>query len=81
MYWVLSLEGTHELFSQVMALRRTSFMQGVPDSPSPDPTSFNKTQFILILVEIGFCKDFGCNNKIVNKTKKILPIIAAFKKY
>ena len=39
------------------------YARGVPDFPSLDSTSFNKTQCTLILIEIGFCRDFGCDNK------------------
>jgi len=58
------------------------FMQiGVLDSHSPDPTSFNKTRCTLILVEVGFYRDFGCDTKIAKKTMTYSPLIAAFNKY
>jgi len=37
------------------------YARGVLNTPSPDPTSFNKMQCTLILVEIGFCRDLGCD--------------------
>jgi hypothetical protein len=57
------------------------YARGVPDSPSLDPTSFNKTDCTPIHVEIGFCKDFGCDDKIAEKTSKYSPLIAALRKY
>jgi hypothetical protein len=57
------------------------YVRGVPDTPSPDPTSFNKKQCILILIEIGFCRDLGCDVKFDEKTVKYSPLIAAFRKY
>jgi hypothetical protein len=57
------------------------YASGVPDSPSPDPTSFNKKLCTLIVVEIGFCKDLGCEDKLEAKTNKYIPLIAALKKH
>ena len=34
----------------------------------PELTTLNKKQCALIRIEIGFCKDFGCDNKIVENT-------------
>ncbi len=57
------------------------YARGVPDFPSPNPTSFNKTQCTLILVEIGFSKDLGCDIKIAKKTNKYSPFISALREY
>ena len=32
------------------------YARGVPDSPSPDLTSFDRKQCTLIIIEIGFCR-------------------------
>jgi hypothetical protein len=39
------------------------YARGVPNTPSPDPTSFDQKQCTLIIVEIGFCRDLGCDVK------------------
>ena len=57
------------------------YARGVPDTPSPDPTSFDRKQCSLILVEIDFCKDLGCDVKFEKKTEKYSSIIAALRKY
>jgi hypothetical protein len=57
------------------------YARGVPDTPSPDPTSFNKKQCTLILIEIGFCKDLRCDVKFDEKTEKSSPLIVALRKY
>ena len=57
------------------------YAREVPNTPSPDPTSFDKKQCTLILVEIGFCRDLGCDTKFDKKTEKYSPLIAAFKRY
>ena len=31
----------------------------------------------LILIEIGFCQDFGCHKRLLVKTAKYAPLIAA----
>jgi len=57
------------------------YARGVPDTPAPDPTSFDRKQCALIIVEIGFCRDLGCDIKIDKKTEKYPPPIAALRKY
>ena len=57
------------------------YARGASDTPSPDPTSFNKMQCTLILVEIGFCGDLGYDTKFDKKTEKYSPLIAALRKY
>ncbi len=54
---------------------------GVPDSTSSDPTSFKKKICTIIIVKIGFCRDLGCEDKIVAKTNKYSSLVAALKKY
>ena len=50
------------------------YARGVPNTPSPDPTSFNKKQCTLIFVEtMDFCKDLGCDVKFDKKTEKYPP--------
>ena len=50
------------------------YARGVIDTPSPDPTSFDKKQCTLILVEISLCKDLGCDTKFDKKTEKYSPL-------
>jgi hypothetical protein len=57
------------------------YARKVPDIPSPDPTSFDKKQCTLILVEIGFCRDLGCDIKFEKKTEKNSPLITALRGY
>ena len=57
------------------------YARGVPDSPSPDPTAFDKKQCTLIIIEIGFCKDFGCVEKLEEKTSNYAPLLAALRRY
>jgi hypothetical protein len=80
--WILSHEEIQELY---IAGHGTApdliYARGVPDSPSPDPTSFNKRLCTLIFVEIGFCRDLGCDSKHEAKTAKYSPLIAALKRH
>jgi len=55
--------------------------RGVTDTPSPDPTSFDRKQCTLIIIKIGFCRDLGCDIKFEKKTEKYSPLIAALKRY
>ena len=68
--WVLPLGETQSI---VQAGHGTApyliHARGVLDSPSPDPTSFDRKQCTLSIVEIDFCRDLGCDIKIKKKTE------------
>jgi hypothetical protein len=57
------------------------YARGVPDTPSSDPKIFDKNQCTLIVVEIGFCRDLGCDTKFDKKTEKYSPLVAALRRY
>ncbi len=57
------------------------YARGVPHTPSPDPTSFDKNQCTLIIVEIGFCIDLVCEDKFNEKNTKYSPLMAALRGY
>jgi hypothetical protein len=57
------------------------YARGVPGTPFPDPTSFDKRQCILIIIEIGFCRELGCDIKFDEKTEKYSAFVAALRKY
>jgi hypothetical protein len=48
---------------------------GVPDSPSPDPNTFDNKKCTRILIEIGSCTYLVCDKKIAEKTEKYSPFI------
>ena len=80
--WVLSRGEILELYSAGHGtVPSLIYARGVPDSPQPDPSSFNKKFCTLIVIEIGFCRDLGCNTKLEAKTKKNSPLIADLKRY
>ncbi len=56
------------------------YARGVPNTPSLNPTSFNKKQCTLVIIEIGLCRDLGCDIKFKEKTEKYSPLIAALRK-
>ncbi len=80
--WILSHEETQKLYA---AGHGTApgliYAGGVPDSPSPDPTSFNKKLCTLIIVDVGFCRDLGCKAKLEAKTTKYASLLVALKKH
>ena len=57
------------------------YARGVPNSPSLDPTFFDRKQCTLILVEIRFCRDLGCDVKFDKKTEKYSPLISALRRF
>ena len=80
--WVLPREETQTMFE---AGHDTTpdliYARGIPDTPSPDPTSFDRKQCTLIIDEIGFCRDLGFDVKFDKKTEKYSPLIAALRRY
>jgi len=52
-----------------------------PRHSLPRPDLFYRKQCTLIIVEIGFCKDLGCDVKFDKKTEKYSPLIVALRKY
>ena len=57
------------------------YARGVPDAPSPDPTSFDKKPCTLIIVKIGLCRDLGYDIKFEKKNEKYSPLMAALRRY
>ena len=79
-HWVLPHVGTQMLFDAGHGTTPDLiYAREVPDTPSPDPTSFDKKQCTLIIAEIGFCKDLGCDTKLDKKTEKYSPLIPALR--
>ncbi len=63
--WIFSHEDSQELYAAGHGTAPDLiYARGVPDSPSPDPTSFNKNICTLIIVEVGLCQDLGCEAKL-----------------
>jgi hypothetical protein len=81
-HWSLPHEETQLLFEAGHGTTPDLiYARGVPDTPSPDPTSFDKKQCTLIIVEIGFCIDLGCEDKFEEKNTKYSPLIAALRSF
>jgi hypothetical protein len=57
------------------------YARGVADFSSPDPISFDRKQCTLIIIEIGFCRDVGCVEKLEEKTSKYAPLLEALIRY
>ncbi len=56
------------------------YARGGPDSPDLDPNAFDRKQCSLIIIEVGFCRDFGCVEKLEEKASKYAPLLAALKR-
>ena len=52
------------------------YARGVPNNPSPDPNALDRKTCNLILIEIRFCQDFGCQKRLQEKTAKYAPLVA-----
>ena len=57
------------------------YARGVQNTPFPDPTSFDRRQCILIIIEIGFFRDLGCDIKFDEKIEKYSTLFADLRKY
>ena len=55
------------------------YVRGVPDTPDPGHTNFDKKTCTLILIEDGFSRDLGCDKKHTVKTEKYSPLVAALR--
>jgi hypothetical protein len=78
--WILPLEVQDSLFSAGHGTAPDLiYARGVPDSPKPDPTTFDRKKCNLLLVEIVFCRDFGCDKRQREKTTKYAPLVNALK--
>jgi hypothetical protein len=78
--WILPLETQEALFRAGHGTAPDLiYVRGVPDTPSPDPHIFDRKKCNLILLEIGFCQDFGCHKRLQEKTAKYAPLVAALK--
>jgi hypothetical protein len=78
--WILPLETQETLFR---AGHDTNpdliYARGVPDTPSPDLSTLDRKKCNLILVEVGFCQDFGCYKRLQETTAKYAPLVNALK--
>ena len=80
--WILPHETTQTLFEAGHGTAPDRiYARGVPNSPSLDPTSFDRKQCTLIIIEVGVCRDFGCVEKLEEKTSKYAPLLAALGRY
>jgi hypothetical protein len=72
--WVLPQEETHALFQGGHGTS-TVFIYAIAvlDKPDPNTTNFDKKLCTLILIEIEFSADLGCNKKHAEKTEKYYP--------
>jgi len=79
--WVLSVEETQALFEGGHGTNPDLIhARGVPDTPNPGQTNFDKTTCTLILIEIGFFRDLRCDKNHAEKTERT-PLVAAPKQY
>jgi len=80
--WVLPQVETQPLFQTGHGTAPDIiYARVLPDSPSPDPTSFDRKHSTLVIVNIDFCMDFRCEIKIEKKTEKYSPLVAVFREY
>jgi hypothetical protein len=78
--WILPHETQEALFKEGHGTAPDLiYARGVPDSPSPDPSTFDRKQCILIIFEVGFCQDLGCPMRLQEKTAKYAPLVNALK--
>ncbi len=63
--WILPLETQEALFKERHETAPDLiYARGIPETLSPDPNTFIRKKFNLILLEIGFCRDFGCHERL-----------------
>jgi hypothetical protein len=69
--WVLPQEDLSKLTAaRAGAAPVNIYARELPLDPTPDPDPFDRKDFSLILFEISFCSDLGCQDKLAKKTEK-----------
>ena len=69
--WVLPPNETKKLFEDGHGTApNIIYAKIIPATPDPDLNNVNKMRFTLILVEVEFCRNLGCDNKLTEKTEK-----------
>ena len=72
--WVLAQEDLDNLMAPgAGAAPDIIYARGVPADPAPEIDSFNRKDCSLILFEIGFCMDLGCQKKLKKKQTSTTP--------
>jgi hypothetical protein len=57
------------------------YARGIPDTPDPGRTNLDERTCTLIIIDVGFSRDLGCDKKHTEKTEKYSPLVAALKQY
>ena len=69
--WNLTQEDLDILIAaEVEAAPDIIYAQEVPADPTTDLNSIDLKDCYLILLEIGFCRDLGCHDKLTKKSEK-----------
>ncbi len=69
--WVLPPEEAHALFEAGYGTAPDLiYARGIPDTPHPDQSTTDEKLCTLILLEVGLCRDLGCDKKHNEKTEK-----------
>ena len=72
--WVLPIATTNELRRQGLGVTPDLiYARGVPNTPNPDPSSFDKATCSLLLIEVGFGSDLNLKAKIEKKNANTNP--------
>jgi len=80
--WVLPIEEKQALFEGGHGtIPDLIYARGVPYTPDTGLATFDNKLCTLILLEIGFSRDLGCDKKHTKKTEKYSPLVAALKQY
>ena len=74
--WVISAEKLAPLRRRKLGIvPDLIYARGLPNVPNPDPKTFDKSKCSLLIVEVGFCRDLGCEEKREKKRTKYQPLI------
>jgi hypothetical protein len=72
--WILPPDETKKIFEDGHGTTPyLNYARRMPATPDPDLNNVNKIKFILILVEVRFCGDLGCDITLTGKTEKYSP--------
>jgi hypothetical protein len=79
--WVLPPEEAQDLFKAGHGTAPDLiYARDILDTPHSDQSTTDKKLCTILLLEVGFCRDLGCDKKHNDKTEKYYPLVAALKK-
>ena len=75
--WILPRETQDSLFKAGHGMAPyLIYARTIQNTSEPDPIAFDQQKCNLILIDVGFCRDFECLSKLQEKADEYAPLVA-----